>query len=901
MASLAFPPSLHHRHLHLHRRVRRRLASLPPCRPPSVTLDSSKHRHPTPAFAAALRSDTHPFLLAKLPAVAGGDPPAKAAGGFGFGTRERAGGSPARPPRPGDENARKESLKDLVSSIIRERSGRRAGDGGGGESARGPPKGEAARRDPSSRRRGGVGVGNRDLRPEKECAAVNFADGDGGSSGGKVGKQKISGNVGGSETEAARESRKSRKSKVESPEVWLKVALDMCSKSGDFLGAVQLYDSARKEGIQLGQYHYAVLLYLCASAAVGVVQPAKSGSGMKTLNSSDLSNEDVAANCVKFGEEDEVVPNDLRSIGARSIEGNDGIMDLSSSRTYGNVGYTDEIKSIRQSFNGSPKPKAHVSDRLNDVGRTEGDSSGIENEAIDQGDQVVIVDGNVKKYAVEKGFEIYREMCSDKVPMNEATLTSVARMAMSIGDGDLAFDLVKQMKPLGINPRLRSYGPALSTFCDSGDIEKAFEVEKHMLKNGVYLEEPELQALLRVSIAVGKGDKVYYLLHKLRTSVRKVSPSTADLIEDWFKGRIASRLGKRKWDQRDIREAIKNRGGGWHGKGWLGRGKWSVSRASVGSDGSCKCCGEKLTTIDLDSREAEKFAESVAALALKREKNSSFQKFQKWLDYNGPFEAVIDGANVGLFSQQRFLPAKVKAIVNGIRQKLPSRRWPLIVLHNRHITGNKMEVPVNRAIIDKWRNKDALYLTPTGSNDDWYWLYAAIKFKCLIVTNDEMRDHTFQLLGNDFFPKWKERHQVHFSFSDAGPEFHMPPPCSVVIQESENGHWHIPIMLEHEYEADRTWLCVTRAASGSATRPEDLQLHQQSEQHVMEDRDPQDGVDSFSETLQPNHDDIRKSPPDTHQNLISIFAASVSSYDGTLLSQLDTAERCGDCIIDFQI
>jgi hypothetical protein len=41
-----------------------------------------------------------------------------------------------------------------------------------------------------------------------------------------------------------------------------------------------------------------------------------------------------------------------------------------------------------------------------------------------------------------------------------------------------------------------------------------------------------------------------------------------------------------------------------------------------------------------------------------------------------------------------------------------------------------------------------------------YWLYAAIKFKCLLVTNDEMRDHTFQLLGNDFFPKWKERHQV---------------------------------------------------------------------------------------------------------------------------------------------
>lgn len=50
-----------------------------------------------------------------------------------------------------------------------------------------------------------------------------------------------------------------------------------------------------------------------------------------------------------------------------------------------------------------------------------------------------------------------------------------------------------------------------------------------------------------------------------------------------------------------------------------------------------------------------------------------------------------------------------------------------------------------------------------------YWLYAAIKFKCLLVTNDEMRDHTFQLLGNDFFPKWKERHQVSSTLHQAKP------------------------------------------------------------------------------------------------------------------------------------
>ncbi|KAL1325754.1 hypothetical protein AAHE18_13G182700 [Arachis hypogaea] len=359
-------------------------------------------------------------------------------------------------------------------------------------------------------------------------------------------------------------------------------------------------------------------------------------------------------------------------------------------------------------------------------------------------------------------------------------------MAMSMGDGDRAFEMVKQMKIMGINPRLRSYGPALSTYCSNGEIDKAFDVEKHMLDHGVYPEEPELEALLRVSVQAGKGDK----------------------------GRQASRLGKRRWDIGSIKEAMENSGGGWHGQGWLGKGKWEVSHTTIGDDGMCKCCGVHLATIDLDPIETENFAKSVASIAVMREKKLNFQKFQAWLDYHGPFEAVVDAANVGLFRQRKFKPSMVNAVVNGIRQKLPSRKFPLIILHHRRIKGEKMGEPINRALIDRWNNADALYATPTGSNDDWYWLYAAIKFKCLLVTNDEMRDHLFQLLGNDFFPKWKERHQVRFSFTDSGPQFHMPPPCSVVIQESEQGHWHVPIETEINYESERRWLCITRSTSG---------------------------------------------------------------------------------------
>ncbi|KAF8645450.1 hypothetical protein HU200_066170 [Digitaria exilis] len=84
--------------------------------------------------------------------------------------------------------------------------------------------------------------------------------------------------------------------------------------------------------------------------------------------------------------------------------------------------------------------------------------------------------------------------------MSEAALTAKARMALSMGDGDMAFEIVKQMKDLGITPKLRSYGPALTAFCNSGNVDKAFEVEAHMLKSGITPEEAELEMLLRASI-----------------------------------------------------------------------------------------------------------------------------------------------------------------------------------------------------------------------------------------------------------------------------------------------------------------------------------------------------------------------------------------------------------------
>lgn len=157
-------------------------------------------------------------------------------------------------------------------------------------------------------------------------------------------------------SERVKKKKKKKKNKdKDCPEVKLKNALDMCSKRGDVMGALSLYDSAISEGVKLGQHHYTLLLFLCSSAAVGVVRPAKSGSGARTLNSHVYSNE---------------VPN----------EGTHFDLD----------------------------GKAELNSDLNSTEK----------------DEILLVSEDVKRYALQRGFQVYENMRVDKVQMNEAALAT---------------------------------------------------------------------------------------------------------------------------------------------------------------------------------------------------------------------------------------------------------------------------------------------------------------------------------------------------------------------------------------------------------------------------------------------------------------------------------------------
>jgi proteinaceous RNase P len=154
---------------------------------------------------------------------------------------------------------------------------------------------------------------------------------------------------------------------------------------------------------------------------------------------------------------------------------------------------------------------------------------------------------------------------------------------------------------------------------------------------------------------------------------------------------------------------------------------------------------------------------------------------------------------------------QLDAVITELRGRYHGK-WPLVILHNKRI-AKLMENSSNRHLIEIWRANGALYTTPSGSNDDWYWLYAAIKLNCLLVTNDEMRDHIFELLGSSFFPKWKQRHRVKYTFNKGKAVLVMPPPYSSEIQESEVGSWHVPMEERSGDERVRIWLCIGRTGT----------------------------------------------------------------------------------------
>ena len=155
------------------------------------------------------------------------------------------------------------------------------------------------------------------------------------------------------------------------------------------------------------------------------------------------------------------------------------------------------------------------------------------------------------------------------------------------------------------------------------------------------------------------------------------------------------------------------------------------------------------------------------AIQLRRNHWNQFHTFLT--KYDTDMDILIDGANVGYY-EQNFNGApkhvdyhQINWMVQHIIHKL--KKSVLLIMHSRHFASNLMP-KFAQPIVQGWIDQNILYQTPPGMNDDWFWLHAALHFGpgTCIVTNDEMRDHHFQMIAPRSFIRWRDRHQIHFQF-----------------------------------------------------------------------------------------------------------------------------------------
>lgn len=142
-------------------------------------------------------------------------------------------------------------------------------------------------------------------------------------------------------------------------------------------------------------------------------------------------------------------------------------------------------------------------------------------------------------------------------------------------------------------------------------------------------------------------------------------------------------------------------------------------------------------------------------------------------------DIVIDGANVGYYKQNFSAAPKhvdYQQIDWVIKQLSDKGKKVLVFMHERHFSRKLMPCWAER-IVQRWDQDGVLFRTPHGSNDDWFWMHTALWCGrgTMVLSNDEMRDHHFQMLAHRQFLRWKERHQVHFSFSEFDHNMKMRP------------------------------------------------------------------------------------------------------------------------------
>ena len=489
-----------------------------------------------------------------------------------------------------------------------------------------------------------------------------------------------------------------------------------------------------------------------------------------------------------------------------------------------------------------------------------------------------------KKFA----FEIKSEMDVNKLSLNETAYTALVRILCKNGDLEDAEKLIHQADSCAqCKPKLRMFSCLISAFCSRGELEGALRIWatmaniKRINKTGtieISIEptEKEYCMIMKCATITGDAKVMDRVVSELAEDVLVPSLDTTNTIINWFSSKHATCEGSKSALESvqglpvsqapslgpfqsasssppEISESVPIdlisgtlRSGCLEGmklkpvpltsdawQAMLETNEHIVLKGELEEHGKVsKFAGggkgkKRVPTKEEMEKRGEEWHSFIHYLSTKFGPSSSDQTASD--DKRCALDVVIDGANIGYYKQNfSNCPKHVdyQQIDRVIQYFKNQGKSVLLFLHERHF-AKKLMPHWAEQVVDKWENEGILYRTPYGSNDDWFWMHAALWCgrNTMVLSNDEMRDHHFQMCAHRSFLRWKERQQAHFDIVARKVTIIYPDVYSRRIQKLDEKRLVIPLpkrgdenrFLDGSHEADdsapgeETYVCIKQA------------------------------------------------------------------------------------------
>jgi pentatricopeptide repeat protein len=403
---------------------------------------------------------------------------------------------------------------------------------------------------------------------------------------------------------------------------------------------------------------------------------------------------------------------------------------------------------------------------------------------------IITVDDDKRQ---EYALALKHDMEAQNLALNETAYTALIRILSKSGQlTEAHLLLTKAEQTQQVKPRLRLYSALLTAHCDAGQLKEALLLWNRLHQPpSLVLSEREYASILSCATMVGDSNAVERIISDLAEDVLVPSHHTVDCITKWF---LQTPSTATKLTTTSVLDEVALFPSDAPNMGPVTvTTKWTMDTSTI-DDGILQtgCLASfALQPVPLSDTAWNDMLLANAAIVLEGtldDHTSTFQgggkgrkrkrdvhkgpqqwkAFQGVLEQTGKLDVVIDGANVGYYKQNfENAPKHVdyQQIDCMVQCFLDQDKKVLLVLHERHFSRKLLPVWAE-PIVQKWKATGVLFQAPSGMNDDWFWLHAALWSgrSTLVVTNDEMRDHHFQMLAPRSFLRWKERHQIHFAF-----------------------------------------------------------------------------------------------------------------------------------------